>query len=71
VAAPAPATGGASAAPGNGAGGDRPRLRDMSPEERRAFMESLTPEQRAQMRERWKQRRGAREAQEAAPPDGQ
>jgi Spy/CpxP family protein refolding chaperone len=43
----------------------------MSPEERRAFMESLTPEQRAQMRERWKQRRGAREAQEAAPPDGQ
>jgi Spy/CpxP family protein refolding chaperone len=33
-------------------------------------MESLTPEQRAQMRERWKQRREAREAQEAAPPDG-
>ena len=43
----------------------------MSPEQRRAFMESLTPEQRAQMRERRRQRQEAREAQEAAPPDGQ
>ena len=67
--APAPAASGAPAATGDGAG--RPRLRDMSPEERRAYMESLTPEQRAQMRERRRQRREARDAPEAAPPDGQ
>ena len=68
--APATAASGASAAAGDAAG-DRPRLRDMSPEERRAFMESLTPEQREQMRERRRQRREARESQEAASPDGQ
>ncbi len=51
--------------------GDRPRFRDMSPEQRRAYRESLTPEQRAQMRERRRQRREAREAGEASPPDGE
>ena len=49
-----------------GAGG-RPRLRDMTPEQRRAYRESLTPEQRAQMRER----RQRRQAQPADPPDGE
>jgi HlyD family secretion protein len=46
------------------------RLRDMSPEQRRAFLESLTPEQRAQMRERRRQMRERRQAGEA-PPDGE
>lgn len=41
---------------------DRPRLRDMTPEQRRAFMDSLTPEQREEMRAR----REARRAQRAA-----
>jgi HlyD family secretion protein len=52
--------------PAPGPGGQR--MRDMTPEQRRAFIESLTPEQRAQMRERRRQRR---EAQGAAPPDGE
>ena len=43
----------------------------MTPEQRRAFFESLTPEQRAAMRERRRQWRERREAEEAAPPDGQ
>lgn len=60
-------------APSAGAGGDRPRMRDMTPEQRRAYLESLTPEQRAEMRERRRQRREAREGSggEASPPDGQ
>jgi len=52
-----------------GPGGQR--LRDMSPEQRRAYFESLTPEQRAEMRERRRQRRERRPADEAAPPDGE
>jgi len=64
-----------------GARGDRPgggargpggqRIRDMSPEQRRAFLESMTPEQRAQMRERRRQRREQRQSGEAAPPNGE
>jgi HlyD family secretion protein len=55
------------------AGGERSRLRDMTPEQRRAYFESLTPEQRAEMRERRRQRREAREGNggEASPPDGE
>ncbi|HEV2817127.1 MAG TPA: efflux RND transporter periplasmic adaptor subunit [Allosphingosinicella sp.] len=62
------------------AGGGRPgggmrgpggqRIRDMTPEQRRAFFESLTPEQRQQMRERRRQWRERREAEEGAAPDG-
>lgn len=47
--------------------GERPRLRDMTPEQRRAYRESLTPEQRAQMRER----RQRRQAQPADAPDAE
>jgi len=47
--------------------GERPRLRDMTPEQRRAYRESLTPEQRAQMRER----RQRRKAQPADAPDAE
>ncbi|HYN46359.1 MAG TPA: efflux RND transporter periplasmic adaptor subunit [Allosphingosinicella sp.] len=63
-----------------GEGGGRPggfrgpggqRMRDMTPEQRRAFMESMTPEQRAEMRERRRQRRERREAERATPPDGE
>ena len=43
----------------------------MTPEQRRAFIESLTPEQRAQMRERRRQRRERARRREAAPPDGE
>ena len=52
-----------------GPGGQR--IRDMTPEQRRAFFESLTPEQRAQMRERRRQWRERRGAGEATPPDGE
>lgn len=52
-----------------GPGGQR--LRDMTPEQRRAFMESLTPEQRAQMRERRRQMRERRQAEGGDPPDGE
>ena len=41
-------------------GGDGPRMRDMTPEQRRAYLESLSPEQRAAMEERRRQRRAAR-----------
>ncbi|HYD13048.1 MAG TPA: efflux RND transporter periplasmic adaptor subunit [Allosphingosinicella sp.] len=47
----------------------RPRMRDMSPEQRRAYLESLTPEQRAAMRERRERRRRERGA-EGGAPDG-
>jgi HlyD family secretion protein len=66
--------------PARGEGGRRPgggmrgpggqRIRDMTPEQRRAFFESLTPEQRQQMRERRRQWRERREAEEGAAPDG-
>ncbi|MGZ8346152.1 MAG: efflux RND transporter periplasmic adaptor subunit [Allosphingosinicella sp.] len=49
------------------------RLRDMSPAQRRAYLESLTPEQREEMRERRRQRRAAGQAEgagQAVPPDG-
>lgn len=41
-------------------------VRDMTPEQRRAYFQSLTPEQRAAMRERRRQRQ-----QEGGAPDGQ
>jgi HlyD family secretion protein len=69
---------GAPPAPGGGGrgGGIRgpggQRLRDMTPEQRRAFIESLTPEQRAQLRERRRQMRERRGGGDAAgPPDGE
>jgi HlyD family secretion protein len=60
-------------APSAGTGGERQRVRDMTPEQRKAYFESLTPEQRAEMQERRRQRREARERSdgEASPPDGQ
>lgn len=58
--------------PGGGARGPGgQRIRDMTPEQRRAFLESMTPEQRAQMRERRRQRREQRQSEEATPPDGE
>ncbi|HYI64063.1 MAG TPA: efflux RND transporter periplasmic adaptor subunit [Allosphingosinicella sp.] len=60
--------------PGGGGGMRGPggqRMRDMTPEQRRAFFESMTPEQRAEMRERRRQRRERREAEGATPPDGE
>jgi HlyD family secretion protein len=59
--------------PGRGGGIRGPggqRLRDMTPEQRRAFIESLTPEQRAQLRERRRQMR-ERRGGGAGPPDGE
>ena len=60
----------------NQAGGARPagppggqRMRDMTPEQRRAYLESLTPEQREQMRQRRQQRRAQRG--DGGAPDGQ
>ncbi|HYJ53564.1 MAG TPA: efflux RND transporter periplasmic adaptor subunit [Allosphingosinicella sp.] len=58
---------GPGAGPPRGPGGQR--MRDMTPEQRRAFFESMTPEQREQMRERRRQWRERREA-EGAAPDG-
>lgn len=55
--------------PPRGPGGQR--IRDMTPEQRRAFFESMTPEQREQMRERRRQWRERRQAEGATPPDGQ
>ncbi len=59
AATPAPPTGG------------RVRPRDMTPEQRRAWRESLSPEEREKMRERRQRRRAERQAEEAAPADGQ
>ncbi|HMG45915.1 MAG TPA: efflux RND transporter periplasmic adaptor subunit [Allosphingosinicella sp.] len=59
----------AAGGPPRGPGGQR--IRDMTPEQRRAFFESMTPEQRQQMRERRRQWRERREAEGGAPPDGQ
>jgi HlyD family secretion protein len=61
-------SGAPSAGPPRGPGGQR--MRDMTPEQRRAFFESMTPEQREQMRERRRQRREQREAEGGAAPDG-
>lgn len=65
---------GAPAAQGRGGGGIRgpggQRLRDMTPEQRRAFLQSLTPEQRARLRERRRQMR-ERRGGGAGPPDGE
>jgi HlyD family secretion protein len=47
------------------------RARDMTPEQRRAWRESLSPEEREAMRERRRQRREARQAEETAPADGE
>jgi HlyD family secretion protein len=52
-----------------GPGGQR--MRDMTPEQRRAFLESMTPEQRQQMRERRQRMRERRQAEGASPPDGE
>ena len=49
----------------------RMRPRDMTPEQRRAWRESLSPEEREAMRERRQRRRAERQAEEAAPADGQ
>ncbi len=66
--------GGRDGARGGGGGGmrgpDGQRMRDMTPQQRRAFMESLTPEQRAAMQERRRQRREARERAGGAGGDG-
>jgi HlyD family secretion protein len=58
----------AAAGPPRGPGGQR--IRDMTPEQRRAFFEGMTPEQREQMRERRRQWRERREAEGGAAPDG-
>ena len=47
---------------------DSRRPRDMTPEQRRAWRESLSPEERAAMRER-RQQREAAQAEETAPAD--
>jgi HlyD family secretion protein len=68
-AAPAPAAAAQASRPGGGGmGPNGERIRDMTPEQRRAFFESLTPEQRQAMRERRRQRRAA---EGGAPPDGE
>lgn len=64
-AAPPNRTGGAG--PPAPAGGQR--MRDMTPEQRRAYIESLTPEQREQMRQRREQRR-QQGGGEGGAPDG-
>jgi HlyD family secretion protein len=74
-AAPGERRGDRAGRPGGGGGGMRgpggQRMRDMTPEQRRAFFESMTPEQRAEMRARRQQRRERREAEGASPPDGE
>lgn len=68
--APAPSV--APRAAGSGIGPDGQRLRDMTPEQRRAFLDSLSPEQREAMRKRMEQRRQQREQSGgAATPDGE
>lgn len=70
--APSPSAPQVGASPGGAAaGGDRARIRDMTPEQRRAYFESLTPEQRAEMRERRRQRRAAEGGGEAGPGNGE
>ena len=59
----APRSGGPQATPAPGA---PPDLRAMTPEQRRAYFQSLTPEQRAQLRERRRQQGGGG----GPPPDG-
>lgn len=57
---PAPANAPAQApAAGATAATDRPRMRDMTPEQRQAFIDSMTPEQRAEWRKRREERRAA------------
>jgi HlyD family secretion protein len=73
VNAPRGAQGGQSPG-GQSPGGQSPegrRMRDMTPEQRRAFMESLTPEQRAEMQARREERRRRREAGGGGPGDGE
>jgi HlyD family secretion protein len=57
----------AAAPQGQPAAGAGPDVRAMTPEQRRAYYQSLTPEQRAQLRERRRQQGGAG----GPPPDGQ
>ncbi|HVQ08041.1 MAG TPA: efflux RND transporter periplasmic adaptor subunit [Allosphingosinicella sp.] len=76
AATPPPAVQGGEGRGGGRGGGIRgpggQRLRDMTPEQRRAFIESLTPEQRARFRERRRQMRERRGGGDAAgPPDGE
>lgn len=52
IPAQAPAVGAAPSA-------DRPRMRDMTPEQRQAFIDSMTPEQRAEWQKRREERRAA------------
>jgi HlyD family secretion protein len=66
---PPPQQNRAGAAPPAGPPGGG-RMRDMTPEQRRAYFESLTPEQRAAMRER-RQRRGRNGGGDGGAPDGQ
>ena len=71
---PAPPTGAAAAAgvgPRPGPGPDGQRLRDMTPEQRKAFIANLTPQQRAEFQKRREERRKQREAVGADGPDGQ
>jgi len=70
--APPPAPAATPRAGGGGIGPDGQKLRDMTPEQRRAFLDSLSPEQREAMRKRMEQRRQQREQSGgAATPDGQ
>ena len=75
-AAPAAARRAEARPSGAGGGGGRAgrggqRLRDMTPEQRRAFFESLTPEQRAADARAPAAAARAREAEGATPPDGE
>lgn len=56
------------AAAGSSGGGERARLRDMTPEQRRAYLESLSPEERERLRERRQQMRERRGGGEGAGP---
>lgn len=58
--APAPANAPANTpTAGAAAATERPRMRDMTPERRQAFIDSMTPEQRAEWRKRREERRAA------------
>jgi HlyD family secretion protein len=65
AAPPSPQPNRAAAPPATPPGGQN--VRDMTPEQRRAYFQSLTPEQRAAMRERRRQRQGG----DGGAPDGQ